>query len=91
MIKKYAVLIEQGETSVGAYVPDLPGCVAVAKTLKEVKQLIHEAIEFHLEGMLLGGESIPEPTTQVHEVEIDLERVRAAVAQEQAQTKAVEP
>jgi predicted RNase H-like HicB family nuclease len=91
MIKKYAILIEKGETNFGAYVPNLPGCVAVGKTLKEVKQLIQEAIEFHLGGMLLGGESIPEPTTQAHEVEIDLERVRATVALEQAQTKAVKP
>jgi predicted RNase H-like HicB family nuclease len=91
MIKKFTVLIEQGETSFGAYVPDLPGCITTAKTLKGVKKLIKEAIEFHLEGMLLGGESIPEPTTQAHEVEIDLERVRATVALEQAQTKAVKP
>lgn len=56
-----------------------------------MKQLLHEAIEFHLEGMLLGGETIPELTIQVHEVEIDLEHVLAAVAQEQAQTKAGKP
>jgi predicted RNase H-like HicB family nuclease len=43
------VVIEEGETSWGAYVPDLPGCVAVAETEEEVKHLIQEAIEFHLE------------------------------------------
>ena len=41
---RYAVVIEKGETSYGAYVPDLPGCVAVGETLEEVKQLITEAI-----------------------------------------------
>ncbi len=41
------VVIEEGETSFGAYVPDLPGCGAVGKTEAEVKQLIQEAIEFH--------------------------------------------
>ncbi len=71
--------------------PDLPECITTPKTLAEVKQLLHEAIEFHLEGMLLGGETIPELTIQVHEVEIDLEHVLAAVAQEQAQTKAGKP
>jgi predicted RNase H-like HicB family nuclease len=91
MTKRFVVLIEKGETSFGAYVPDLPGCVTVAKTVKEVKRLIHEAIEFHLEGMLLGGESIPEPTTQCCEIEIDMKKVRAAVAAEQAQGKAREP
>ncbi|ARI81475.1 putative family protein [Microcystis aeruginosa FACHB-905 = DIANCHI905] len=43
---RYAVVIEKGENSYGAYVPDLPGCVAVAETLEEVKQLIAEAIIF---------------------------------------------
>ncbi|HUR88097.1 MAG TPA: type II toxin-antitoxin system HicB family antitoxin [Ramlibacter sp.] len=46
---QYLVVIEQGASSFGAYVPDLPGCVAVGKTRKEVTQLIHEAIEFHLD------------------------------------------
>jgi predicted RNase H-like HicB family nuclease len=60
---KYAVIIEKGKRSYGAYVPDLPGCVAVGKTLKEVQRLIREAIEFHLEGMREHGERIPEPST----------------------------
>ncbi|WP_414623533.1 type II toxin-antitoxin system HicB family antitoxin [Calothrix sp. CCY 0018] len=49
---RYVVVIEKAETSYGAYVPDLPGCVAVAKSVEEVKTLIAEAIEFHLEGIL---------------------------------------
>ncbi|BAZ27638.1 hypothetical protein NIES4074_00650 [Cylindrospermum sp. NIES-4074] len=66
---RYAVVIEKGETSYGAYVPDLPGCVAVGETLEEVKQMIAEAIEFHIEGMLEDGLSIPQPTSIAHEVE----------------------
>lgn len=45
----YAVIIEKGVTSYGAYVPELPGCVAVAETKEEVEALIKEAIQFHLE------------------------------------------
>lgn len=45
---RYTVVIEKGNTSYGAYVPDLLGCVAVGETLAEVQQLIVEAIEFHL-------------------------------------------
>jgi predicted RNase H-like HicB family nuclease len=67
---KYAVVFEQGPTSVGATVPDLPGCVAVAKTLKEARVLIAEAIEFHIEGMLLHGEEVPQPTTFAELVEV---------------------
>ncbi|MGA2715033.1 MAG: type II toxin-antitoxin system HicB family antitoxin [Bryobacteraceae bacterium] len=67
---KYAVLFEQGPSSVGATVPDLPGCVAVASTLDEARTLIAEAIEFHIEGMLLHGEEVPEPTTLAELVEV---------------------
>jgi predicted RNase H-like HicB family nuclease len=58
---RYTVIIERGGNSFGAYVPDLPGCVAVGETKGEVLQLIREAIEFHLEGMKKQGLAIPEP------------------------------
>ena len=48
---QYVVILEEGPESWGAYVPDLPGCVAVAETRKAVAELIREAIEFHLKGM----------------------------------------
>ncbi len=48
---RYAIVIEKGPTSYGAYVPDPPGCVAVAKTAAEVKRLIAEAVPLHLEGL----------------------------------------
>ena len=44
------VIVEQGETSFGAYCPEMLGCVAVAETEEEVIELIAEAIEFPLEG-----------------------------------------
>ncbi|HEX8236667.1 MAG TPA: type II toxin-antitoxin system HicB family antitoxin [Abditibacteriaceae bacterium] len=58
---QYTVIIEKGDNSFGAYVPDLPGCVAVGETKEEALQLIQEAIEFHLEGMKEEGQAIPEP------------------------------
>lgn len=66
---RYAVVIEHGATSVGAYLPDLPGCVAVAKTEAEVMTLIREAVQFHLDGMRQHGELIPRPTSTVAYVE----------------------
>jgi predicted RNase H-like HicB family nuclease len=68
---KYAVLIEKGDTSYGASVPDLPGCIAVGETLEEVQQLIREAVAFHLEGLKLEGLPLPEPTTLCEYVELD--------------------
>lgn len=66
---RYAIVIEKGENSYGAYVPDLPGCVAVAETLAEVKKLIVEAIAFHIEGLREEGLPIPKPTSQCEYVE----------------------
>nr|WP_246028336.1 type II toxin-antitoxin system HicB family antitoxin [Leptospira fletcheri] len=59
---EYPVIIEKSPTGYGAYVPDLPGCVAVGGTEEEVTQFIKEAIEFHLDGMRKDGEPIPEPS-----------------------------
>lgn len=57
---RYTVIIEKEETTDwGAYVPDLPGCVAVGKTHEEVEHLIREAIEIHLSGMREDGQAIP--------------------------------
>ena len=67
---RYMVVIEESETSFGAYVPDLPGCVAVAETETEVKQLIREAIEFHLEDFRETGTRIPKPLSRSDYVEV---------------------
>jgi predicted RNase H-like HicB family nuclease len=67
---KYAVVVEKGETSFGAYVPDLPGCIAAAETKEEVLRLIHEAIEFHVEGLREDGQTIPEPSSSIEYVEV---------------------
>jgi predicted RNase H-like HicB family nuclease len=65
---RYTVVIEKGNTSYGAYVPDLPSCIAVA--LAEVQQLIVESIEFHIEGLIESGLPIPQPTSIAQEVEV---------------------
>lgn len=56
---RFLVIIEQGETSYGAYAPDLPGCVAVGKTREEVEENMRAAIEMHVQGMIEDGEIIP--------------------------------
>ena len=69
-MSKYTVFIEPTETGFSAYVPDLPGCVAAASTLEETRELIKEAIEFHIEGLRMNGDSVPEPTPHVEQIEI---------------------
>jgi len=67
---EYVVILEQGDTSVGAYVPDLPGCVAVAETRDEAMQLIRDAIELHIESLRENGEPIPPPHSYVEKVAV---------------------
>jgi predicted RNase H-like HicB family nuclease len=63
---QYAIVIEKAPGSnYSAYVPDLPGCIATADSLEDVKRLMKEGIAFHVEGMREDGLSILGPTTQV--------------------------
>jgi predicted RNase H-like HicB family nuclease len=57
---EYLVIFEEGEHSVGAYIPDLPGCMAVGENRAQVKQLIREAIE----------ESVPRPHSFVEVIAV---------------------
>ena len=66
---KYAVIVEEGESSFGAHVPDLPSCVAVGDTKAEVLKLIQEAIQFHIEGLREDGQPVPAPSSSVEYVE----------------------
>ena len=67
---QYLVVLEKGEAGFGAYVPDLPGCIAAGETEEEVLALIREAIEFHLEGLRLHGEPVPAPSSTSASVEV---------------------
>ena len=67
---RYAYVVEKGPTSYGAYVPDLPGCIAVATTASAVKKLIVEAISLHVEGMREDDLPIPEPETECEYVDV---------------------
>lgn len=67
-MKQYAVVIEVAGENYSAYVPDLPGCVAVGDSVEEAEREIAEAIEFHIEGLREDGLPIPEPQTVVEYV-----------------------
>jgi predicted RNase H-like HicB family nuclease len=68
--KRYAVVVEEGEKSFGAFVPDLPGCVAVGESREEVLQLIQKAIEFYLDGLREDGRPNPQPSSSIEYVEV---------------------
>lgn len=59
---EYVVVIEQDGDAWGAYVPDLPGCVALGQSREEVEKLIAEAIPLHIQSLRDHGEPVPAPT-----------------------------
>ena len=67
---RYLVVVEEGPTSFGAYVPDLPGCIAAGESREEVLQLVQEAIEFHIEGLKREGHALPPPHSSSEFVEV---------------------
>jgi len=67
---RYTVVYEKSPRNYSAYVPDLPGCGAAAKTKAETRKLIREAIQMHIEAMREAGERIPEPGSTVELVEV---------------------
>lgn len=68
---RYMVVIERGESSWGAHVPDLPGCVAVAETREEVVALIREAISLHIEELRRDGQPVPRPISEGEFVDVE--------------------
>jgi predicted RNase H-like HicB family nuclease len=67
---RYMVVVEHGEEGFGAYVPDLPGCVAAGESKEEALALIREAIELHIEAMREDGLELPEPSSSGEYVEV---------------------
>jgi predicted RNase H-like HicB family nuclease len=67
---KYLVIYEKSAEGWGAYVPDLPGLGVAGATMDEVKELIREVVEFHLEGMRQHGDPIPTPTASTEYITV---------------------
>ena len=69
-MNRYLIIIEQTSTGYSAYSPDLPGCVATGRTREEVEREMHDAVEFHIDGLRLAGEAIPSPRSQASYCEV---------------------
>lgn len=67
---QYLAIVEKGVNSYGAYVPDLPGCVAVRETKTKVHRLIAEAIQFHIKGLREDGTVVPPPSSTVAFIDV---------------------
>ena len=60
-MSRYLIILEETTTGYSAYSPDLPGCIATGATREETENEMHDAIEFHIEGLRMAGEPVPEP------------------------------
>lgn len=69
-MQRYPILIEKGDHNYSAYSPDVPGCVATAATVDELKERMQEALALHLESLRDSGEPVPRPATAVTYVEV---------------------
>jgi predicted RNase H-like HicB family nuclease len=63
-MSRYLIILETTPSGFSAYSPDLPGCVAAGNTRDDVEREMQQAIEFHIEGLRLAGEAVPEPRSQ---------------------------
>ncbi|MEA1923914.1 MAG: type II toxin-antitoxin system HicB family antitoxin [Pseudomonadota bacterium] len=63
MLTHYPIVIHKdNDSDYGVTVPDLPGCFSAGATVAEALRQAKEAIECHLEGLLLDDEALPMPT-----------------------------
>jgi predicted RNase H-like HicB family nuclease len=70
---EYLVIIEPADdgTGYGAYVPDLPGCVATGRTPGEARDRIAFSIPLHIESLQSHGEPVPPPRAVVDRVPVE--------------------
>jgi predicted RNase H-like HicB family nuclease len=69
-MSRYAIVVEKAKSNFAAYVPDLPGCVATGRTIRETEKRLQEAIEVHIEGLREDGLPVPKPSSVVDYVEV---------------------
>ncbi len=63
MQKNFLAVYEVGANNLSGFLPDVPGVVATAATLEEMRKTMRDAVEFHLESLAADGDPIPEPAT----------------------------
>ena len=69
-MNRYLIIVEETPSGYSAYSPDVPGCVAAAPTRSEVEREMHDAIEFHIEGLRAAGEEVPKPRSEASYCEV---------------------
>ena len=71
MTRRYLVVYENGPSNMSGFAPDVPGAASTGHSLEEMRANLREALEFHLEGLVLDGHPLPLPVTRMAEVPED--------------------
>lgn len=69
-MNRYLFIVEPTVTGYSAYSPDLPGCIATGATCAETRSAMHDAVEFHIEGLRQASLPVPEPTCEAAYCEV---------------------
>ena len=64
MKERFLVVYEHGKRNFAGFAPDVPGCFSTGKTLAEMRRMLREALESHLQWMANDGDPIPVPVTR---------------------------
>jgi predicted RNase H-like HicB family nuclease len=63
MKQRFLVVYEHGKRNYGGFAPDIPGCISTATTLSEMRRMMRETLESHLEFMAADGDPMPTAVT----------------------------
>lgn len=66
--QRYAIVIEKTPSGFSAYIPDIPGCIAVGKTVEETVANMQEALALFVE----ESRNVPAPKSRVAYVEVEV-------------------
>ena len=68
MTKRYLAIYKRGPGNLSGIVPDVPGCGSIGHSMLEMRENLHDALEFHLEDLMLKGKPLPEPSMGLDDV-----------------------
>ncbi len=66
--RRYLAIYRRGPGNLSGIVPDVPGCGSIGHSMVEMRENLHDALEFHLEDLMLQGKPLPEPSMGLDDV-----------------------
>lgn len=67
----YLAVLEPTKTGYSVYFPDIPGCISLGKNIQEASENAKEALELHVYGLELDGDTLPDASQEINPKEIE--------------------